>query len=128
MPGSIPAPSHLEWLISMTAMIVLFWSRATRDLLKSLGWGMLALHRFRCSDEVAIPRRPPRSVYRFRATGPRRELPSAFRVSDLAAGAIGAAALAISELVGTIGRAPNVRVDRRLSALWFGWSIKPVDW
>src|ERR1700730_628048 len=39
MPGSTPPTSQLDWLISMTAMIVLFWSRATRDLLKSFGWG-----------------------------------------------------------------------------------------
>src|SRR5205085_4283604 len=35
MPGSMPATSQLDWLISMTAMIVLFWSRATRDLLRA---------------------------------------------------------------------------------------------
>src|SRR6266850_3164066 len=35
MPGSMPATSQLDWLISMTTMIVLFWSRATRDLLKA---------------------------------------------------------------------------------------------
>src|SRR5271168_555081 len=46
MPGSIPATSQLDWLISTTAMIVLSWSRATRDLLKSFGWGIGALHRF----------------------------------------------------------------------------------
>jgi hypothetical protein len=34
----IPATSQLDWLISTTAMIVLSWSRATRDLLKSFGW------------------------------------------------------------------------------------------
>src|SRR5215472_9096528 len=45
MPGSIPATSQLEWLSSTTAMIVLFWSRATRDLLRSFGWGIAALHR-----------------------------------------------------------------------------------
>src|ERR1700737_713755 len=45
MPGSIPATSQLDWLISTTAMIVLSWSRATRDLLKSFGWGIGALHR-----------------------------------------------------------------------------------
>src|SRR5262249_26730326 len=28
-------------------MIVLFWSRATRDLLKSFGWGIAALHSVR---------------------------------------------------------------------------------
>jgi hypothetical protein len=36
----MPATSQLDWLISMTAMIVLSWSRATRDLLKSFGWGI----------------------------------------------------------------------------------------
>jgi hypothetical protein len=43
--GSTPPTSQLDWLISTTAMIVLWWSRATRDLLKSLGWGIAALHR-----------------------------------------------------------------------------------
>jgi crotonobetainyl-CoA:carnitine CoA-transferase CaiB-like acyl-CoA transferase len=56
------------------------------------------------------------------------ELPSALRVSDLAAGAIGAATLAISELVGIDGGGPRVVVDRRLSAIWFGWSVKPQGW
>ena len=37
--------AQLDWLSSTTAMIVLFWSRATRDLLKSFGWGIAALHR-----------------------------------------------------------------------------------
>src|SRR6202790_182691 len=46
MPGSTPPTSQLDWLISTTAMIVLSWSRATRDLLKSFGWGIGALHRF----------------------------------------------------------------------------------
>src|SRR5437660_8679508 len=66
MPGSMPATSQLDWLISMTATIVLFWSRATRDLLKSFGWGIAGTPSIRCSDEVAIPRRPPHSIYRFR--------------------------------------------------------------
>src|ERR1700731_1090873 len=35
MPGSTPATSQLDWLISTTAMIVLSWSNATRDLLKA---------------------------------------------------------------------------------------------
>src|SRR5215813_5878099 len=41
----MPATSQLEWLSSTTAMIVLFWSRATRDLLRSFDWGIAALHR-----------------------------------------------------------------------------------
>src|SRR5215468_6316670 len=40
MPGRMPPTSQLDWLISTTAMIVLFWSRAKRDLLKSFGWGI----------------------------------------------------------------------------------------
>jgi hypothetical protein len=35
IPGTTPATSQLDWLSSTTAMIVLFWSRATRDLLKA---------------------------------------------------------------------------------------------
>src|SRR4051794_35515511 len=46
MPGSTPPTSQLDWLSSTTAIIVLFWSRATRDLLRSFGWGIAALHRF----------------------------------------------------------------------------------
>src|ERR1700730_15689444 len=61
MPGSTPATSQLDWLISTTAMIVLFWSRATRDLLKSFGWGIAALHRL-MQRRSCHPRRPPHSI------------------------------------------------------------------
>src|SRR6516162_2697615 len=40
MPGSTPATSQLDWLSSTTAMIVLSWSKAKRDLLKSFSWGI----------------------------------------------------------------------------------------
>ena len=43
--GKDAANRQLDWLISTTATIVLLWSRATRDLLKSFGWGIRALHR-----------------------------------------------------------------------------------
>src|SRR5262250_1127650 len=58
MPGSTPPTSQLDWLSSTTAMIVLFWSRATRDLLKSFGWGIAALHSVRLqrrSCHVLVP-------------------------------------------------------------------------
>src|SRR5580693_402915 len=56
----MPATSQLDWLISMTAMIVLFWSRATRDLLKACpgaGRGRsagasLALHRLDAATKL----------------------------------------------------------------------------
>src|SRR5439155_1078807 len=79
MPGSMPATSQLDWLSSMTAMIVLFWSRATRDLLKSFGWGIAGTPSIRYSDEVAISRRPPHSIYRFRL----RYSPSGSSLADL---------------------------------------------
>src|SRR5947208_9391108 len=47
-------------------MIVLFWSRATRDLLRSFGWGIAALHRLDAATKLPFPRRPPHSVYRSR--------------------------------------------------------------
>src|SRR5213080_3933210 len=61
MPGTTPPTSQLDWLISTTAMIVLFWSRATRDLLKSFGWGIAALHRL-MQRRSCHPRRPPHSI------------------------------------------------------------------
>ena len=54
------------------------------------------------------------------------DLPSVFAVSDLAAAAIGAAALAVAERAALVAsRPPQVVVDRRLASLWFGFSIRP---
>jgi hypothetical protein len=58
----------------------------------------------------------------------KEDLPSAFPVTDLAAGAIGVAALALSELSGVFGAPPRVLIDRHLASLWFAWSIKPLGW
>jgi CoA-transferase family III len=56
-------------------------------------------------------------------------LPSCFPVSELAVASIGAAAVAISELVGlTATTPPLVSVSYRLASLWFGWSIRPQGW
>ncbi|HXQ46534.1 MAG TPA: CoA transferase [Caulobacteraceae bacterium] len=52
------------------------------------------------------------------------DLPSAFSVSDLAAGAVAAAALAVAELAGSTA----VTVDRRLASFWFGFSLRPQGW
>src|SRR5260370_5442963 len=62
MPGSTPATSQLDWLISTTAMIVLSWSKATRDLLKSFGWGIGALHQLAAATMVPFPRRLPHTI------------------------------------------------------------------
>src|SRR6516225_8915659 len=59
MPGSIPPTSQLDWLISTTAMIVLLWSRVTRDLLKSFGWGIAALHRLMQRRSCHVPAARP---------------------------------------------------------------------
>src|SRR5436190_21403975 len=59
----MPATSQLDWLISMTAMIVLFWSRATRDLLRSFGWGIAALHRLDAATKLpSLAARPIASI------------------------------------------------------------------
>ncbi|MEL6063958.1 MULTISPECIES: CoA transferase [unclassified Methylobacterium] len=52
-------------------------------------------------------------------------LPSAFAVSDLAAGSVGAAALALAEVAGWTG---PVTVDRRLASFWFATSLRPEGW
>ena len=57
------------------------------------------------------------------------ELPSYFAVTDLAAASVGAAALAVQQLMAAQGRAPvRVLVDRRLASMWFSWSFHPVGW
>src|SRR5437660_12885802 len=58
MPGSTPATSQLDWLSSTTAMIVLSWSKATRDLRKSFSWGIGALRQLFASDDGAISSPP----------------------------------------------------------------------
>jgi hypothetical protein len=55
-------------------------------------------------------------------------LPSCFPVSELALASIGAAATAVSALIGLGTTAPPVSVSSRLASLWFGWSIRPQGW
>lgn len=56
-------------------------------------------------------------------------LPSYYAVTDLAAASVGAAALALRQLIVAQGGDDGpVSVDRRLASLWFGWSIHPVGW
>jgi crotonobetainyl-CoA:carnitine CoA-transferase CaiB-like acyl-CoA transferase len=57
------------------------------------------------------------------------ELPSHFAVTDLAVASIGAAALAVQQLMVAQGAAPStVTVDRRLASMWFSRSIQPLGW
>lgn len=52
-------------------------------------------------------------------------LSSAFAVTDLAAGSVAAAGLALAEIA---GMDEPVRVDRRLASFWFAASIRPDGW
>ncbi|WP_028049546.1 CoA transferase [Cellulomonas sp. URHD0024] len=52
------------------------------------------------------------------------DVASAFPVTAFAAATIGAAGLAVADLVG----APEARVDRRLASMWFGMSLRPEGW
>ena len=56
-------------------------------------------------------------------------LPSAFAVTDFASAAIGAASLAMAELMAvSTGQWPALNVDRRLASFWFGTSLRPQGW
>ena len=56
-------------------------------------------------------------------------LPSVFAVSGFAAAAVATAALALSDFMqARFGVAPRIAVDRRLSSLWFGFTIEPQGW
>jgi hypothetical protein len=70
---------------------------------------------------------PAGSLDRVRFEG-EGHLAAAFPVRALASATIGAAALAVSELLSAIRDAPSVVVDRRLSGLWFGQSLRPIGW
>ena len=67
---------------------------------------------------------PPGALDTLHVTGT-GALPSAFAVSDLAAGSVGAAALALAEVAELTG---PVTVDRRLASFWFAWSLQPEGW
>ncbi|MCJ2061976.1 CoA transferase [Methylobacterium sp. J-088] len=67
---------------------------------------------------------PPGALDTLHVTGT-GALPSAFAVSDLAAGSVGAAALALAEVAGLTG---PVTVNRRLAAFWFARSLEPEGW
>src|SRR5882757_224075 len=69
MPGSTPATSQLDWLISTTAITVLSWSKATSDLLKSFGWGIRALHQLDAATMVPSPRRLPHTISPLEGSG-----------------------------------------------------------
>lgn len=57
------------------------------------------------------------------------DLPSAYRVSDLAVASIGVAGLAAAERVASSsGMLPSVEVDRELASAWFGSAVRPVGW
>ena len=57
-PPASTAPRAREG-IKTHALIVLSWSKATRDLLKSLGWGIRALHQLATATMVPSPRPCP---------------------------------------------------------------------
>ena len=61
-------------------------------------------------------------------TGP-GGLKSVFAVTDLASAAVATAALSVAELIRSAhGQSILIGVDRRLSSMWFGLSIRPLGW
>lgn len=75
----------------------------------------------------------PELVERLALTGD-GDLPSVYRVTDLAAASIGVAGLAAAELVHATAQAPAtdaapaVSTDRLLASAWFGSAVRPVGW
>ncbi|WP_299617908.1 CoA transferase [uncultured Tateyamaria sp.] len=56
--------------------------------------------------------------------GRNAELPSCFAVTDLAFASVRAAAVELAAL----GGAPEVTIDRRLTAMWFDMTLRPTGW
>ncbi|MDP4024548.1 CoA transferase [Methylobacterium sp. NEAU 140] len=73
---------------------------------------------------------PPGALDRLGISGD-GALSSAFAVTDLAAGSIAAAGLALAEVAGVeavAGAEATVQVDRRLASFWFATSVRPEGW
>ncbi|SDA09803.1 CoA-transferase family III [Methylobacterium sp. UNC378MF] len=79
------------------------------------------------SEVLAALALRPDAGERLTVTGA-ENLPSCFPVTALATAAIGAAGVAVSELLGLFGHAPEVTVDRHLASAWFGTSLRPCGW
>ncbi|WP_020091017.1 CoA transferase [Methylobacterium sp. 285MFTsu5.1] len=79
------------------------------------------------AEALAALALPPEAGDRLAVTGT-GSLPSCFPVTALATASIGAAGLAVSELLGLSGPAPAVTVDRHLASAWFGTSVRPQGW
>lgn len=79
------------------------------------------------AEALAALALPPDAGDRLTVTGT-ESLPSCFPVTELATAAIGAAGLAVSELLGLFGDAPAVTVDRHLASAWFSPSVRPRGW
>src|SRR4029077_8759083 len=69
MPGTTPAASQLDWLISSTTTMVLFCSKVIRERLRSSIWVMGHLHRFRTTTTVPDLCRRPHSFWTKGALG-----------------------------------------------------------
>ncbi|HEX8403623.1 MAG TPA: CoA transferase [Duganella sp.] len=87
---------------------------------------VIARHMLRAaSSALALPAGALDAVH----FGGEGALPSPYAVTDLAAASVGAAALALRQLmIAQGGDAGPVFLDRRLASLWFGWSIHPIGW
>lgn len=64
---------------------------------------------------------------RLRITGT-DSLLSCFPVTDLAVASIGAAGLAVADLMAALEQTVRVEADRRLASLWFDFTIAPQGW
>ncbi|WP_200905679.1 CoA transferase, partial [Methylobacterium sp. ARG-1] len=80
-------------------------------------------------DELAAQTRLPGAGSSQRSPIPRitgtGALPSAFRVTELAAASIATAGVALAEVAALDG---EVAVDRRLASAWFATSLRPDGW
>src|SRR4029077_771633 len=126
MPGSTPATSQLDWLSSTTAMIVLSWSKATRDLLKSFSWGIGALRQLFAGDDGAISFAAcPIPSLRWRKTDS-GGLPAPTRSSNEAACLIGIVTALDVGPEGALAQRPPDKI--RASHLSHGLALRKSDW
>ncbi|TCD06431.1 acyl-CoA transferase [Erythrobacteraceae bacterium CFH 75059] len=77
-----------------------------------------------CSSALGLPDH----VIEWLSVTGTESLPSCFPVTDLAVASIGAAGLALADLMAAQGQTVRVEVDRRMASLWFDFTIAPLGW
>ncbi len=89
----------------------------------------LGLQAFRDDLTSVLPTNPQFHTSPVEYTGKKKNLPSWFAVSELAAASFAVAASELAALMASNGQpVSSILIDRRLAAMWFDMTLRPQGW